>query len=602
MPQRSAGIHYRVQVLDAKAHLFAIELHIRQPAARQMLLLPVWIPGSYLVREFAKNLQGLAAMQRGQSVALRQCSKNTWELDCTAAEPVTISYQFCAYDSSVRAAWLDARRGFFNGTSLFLRVAAQAGAAHTLELAHGDAITAGWRIATALPAVDVDAQGWGLYRAADYDELVDCPVEMGHFWRGEFAAAGVAHSLVVTGAAPGFDGQRLLRDAARICGAALAFWQASPFAPGTRYVFLLHAVDDGYGGLEHRSSSALLCARRDLPRLGDAQTTPGYITVLGLVSHEYFHAWCVKRLRPKNFVRIDYGQENYTDLLWFFEGFTSYYDDLLLRRAGIIDNAQYLRLLARNINQVRATPGRQLQSAAQASFDAWVKYYRVDANTPNQTVSYYSKGALIAACLDLLLRREGRTTLDAVMRALWQRCWPEKDGGMTQDDVLAVLQELGGRSFAEEMRQWVHGTQDLPWADLFAAHGVQIKSGEMQPAQHVGLRVREDGGGMTVSAVLRASAAERAGFMAGDEWLALEVPAADMAAAVTRWRMRRLDDLALYAGAATQVTAWVARDAHILALPLRLEPTAAPDSAANLVLEIGDAQAAGRWLDGSSSG
>ncbi|MDR0224903.1 MAG: peptidase M61 [Burkholderiaceae bacterium] len=618
----TADIHYRVQPLDVDAHLFSVELHIARPAAGQTLSLPVWIPGSYLVREFSKNLQGLAATQDGRPVALVQHSKNRWTADCAAGSPLVLSYQFCAYDSSVRAAWLDRRRGFFNGTSLCLRVHGQEDAPHSLQLQPTEA-TAGWQVATGLTAVDTDERGWGLYRADHYDELVDCPVEMGRLWRGDFVAAGVPHSFVVAGAAPSFDGARLIADARRICETVLAFWhglgpQATP-APMQRYVFMLNVVDDGYGGLEHRNSTALICGRRDLPRLGERKPSDGYTTLLGLISHEYFHTWNVKRLRPAEFTRYDYEQENYTELLWFFEGFTSYYDDLLLRRAGLIDDAQYLKLVTRTINQVLQTPGRQLQSVAQASFDAWVKYYRQDENTPNQTVSYYTKGSLVALSLDLLLRREGRTTLDDVMRALWLRC---EGGPLREADVLAVLQELGGRSFAAEIARWVHGTDDLPLAELLSAHGVQARAEPAQLAQRLGLRVQESHA-ITIKTVLRGSVAERAGFMAGDEWLAIERPGEGSELAPERWRVQRLDDLALYAGTAADILAWVARDRQLMALPLpwasiwvpqvvaaagdkadngdaKTASGASADMSApsNLGLEISDAEAARRWLAG----
>ena len=618
----AADIHYRVQALDVDAHLFDVQLRIARPAPGQAVSLPVWIPGSYLVREFSKNLQGLSAEQDGRPVALDQQAKNLWIADCSADAPLTLRYQYCAYDNSVRTAWLDRRRGFFNGTSLCLRVQGQEDQAHTLELAPGTA-PAAWQVATGLEAVDTDARGWGLYRAAHYDELVDCPVELGAFWRGDFVAAGVPHSFVVAGAAPSFDGARLIADARSICETVIAFWhgqgpQATP-APMQRYVFMLNVVDDGYGGLEHRNSTALICGRRDLPRVGERKAADGYNTLLGLICHEYFHTWNVKRLRPAEFARYDYGQENYTELLWFFEGFTSYYDDLLLRRAGLIDNAQYLKLITRTINQVLQTPGRRLQSVAQASFDAWVKYYRQDENTPNQTVSYYTKGSLVALALDLQLRREGHATLDDAMRALWQRC---QGGPLREADVLAVLQALGGRSFASEIAQWVHGTDDLPLAELLAAHGVQAQAEPPQLAQRLGLRVQENHS-ITLKTVLRGSVAERAGFMAGDEWLAIELPTQGEGAEPQRWRISRLDDLTLFAGTAADIVAWVARDRQLLSLrlpwaalwvPEAATPTAgktdngdakaatsaaqAPASPSNLGLEIRDAEAAERWLAG----
>ncbi|MGP1685089.1 MAG: M61 family metallopeptidase, partial [Giesbergeria sp.] len=404
----------------------------------------------------------------------------------------------------------------------------------------------------------------GRYCAAHYDELVDCPVEMGQFWSGHFHAGGIPHRLVVSGAAPSFDGERLLQDAQRICATCITFWHGTGTPPIGSYLFLLNAVDDGYGGLEHRNSTALIAARRDLPqRAGVSGVTwkpgDGYTTLLGLISHEYFHTWNVKRLRPAEFEHYDYTAENYTELLWFFEGFTSYYDDLLLVRAGLLEPASYLKLLGKTITQVLQTPGRLLQSLGQSSFDAWVKYYRQDENTPNATVSYYTKGALVALCLDLTLRREGLTTLDAVMRALWLRC---QAGPMLEADLLAVLHELGGRSYAQDIAAWAHSTQELPLAELLAVHGVQMQRDAPQVAQRLGLRVA-GGDGVRLKVVLRGGLAERAGMAAGDEWLGIETPTG-------AWRLQKLDDLTLYTPPDTrEIVALVARDQRLLRLPLQ---------------------------------
>ncbi|WP_367067694.1 peptidase M61 [Oryzisolibacter sp. LB2S] len=586
-----APIHYRIDPGNRHAHLYRVTLTVAAPAREQELSLPVWIPGSYLVREFSKNLQSLQARQGGASVPLQQLDKHRWRVACEAGTPLELSYEVAAYDHSVRTAWLDATRGFFNATSLCLRVHGQEEAAHGLEVLPPPA-PHDWTLATGLTPEQVDAAGFGRYRARDYDELADCPVEMGALWSTQFVASGVPHRLVVAGAAPSFDGARLARDAQRICEQAIRFWHGDERPPFESYLFMLNAVDDGYGGLEHRNSTALICGRRDLPRLGQSdkelQASEGYTTLLGLISHEYFHAWNVKRMRPAEFARYDYARENHTELLWFFEGFTSYYDDLLLRRAGLIDHATYLRLITKTINQVLQTPGRHVQSVAQASFDAWIKYYRQDENTPNATVSYYTKGALVALCLDLALRRGGRTTLDDVMRALWRRTGA---GPMTAADVLAVLQELSGRDWSAEIAQWVHGTQDLPLAELLAAHGITLQPEPAQPAQRLGLRVSENGG-LQIKTVLRGGAAEVAGLMAGDEWLGLEAQG-------QAWRLHRLADLALYAGSASEVTALVARDRRLLRLPLAL-PTeqAASDT---VRLDVQDAASAERWLGAGAS-
>jgi predicted metalloprotease with PDZ domain len=572
-------LHYRIETADLHAHLYRITLTIPRPAAGQVVALPVWIPGSYLVREFAKNLQKLTARQGRQPVALQQLDKARWQADCTDRHALVLEYEVYALDNSVRTAWLDAERGFFNGTSLCLQVLGQAHQPHELTLAPTRA-TKSWRVATGLDAVEVDDRGFGRYRAVDYDSLVDHPFALGTFWSGEFTACGVPHRFVVAGALPSFDGEKLLADTRKICEAEIRFWHPRGKPPHKQYVFMLNAVDDGYGGLEHRNSTALICARRDLPRLEDKRPNEGYTTLLGLISHEYFHTWNVKRLRPAAFAEFDYSQENYTPQLWFFEGFTSYYDDLLLRRAGLIDDATYLRLLNKTINQVQQTPGRLVQTVAQASFDAWVKYYRQDENTSNATVSYYTKGALVALCLDLTLRSEGRTTLDEVMRALFTRC---KGGPMREDDLREVLLALACRSFDAELDQWVHSIDELPLQALLEHHGVAVHDDPAQLAQRLGLRVAETNG-THVKAVLRGGAAEQAGFCANDEWLGVEVGGG-------HWRLHKLDELTLVAGPERHVVAWVARDKRMLRLPLTLPP-----DVRTWRLAVRDAAMLGAWL------
>jgi predicted metalloprotease with PDZ domain len=321
-------------------------------------------------------------------------------------------------------------------------------------------------------------------------------------------------------------------------------------------VFLLNTAEDGHGGLEHRASTALLSARRNLPALGNAETSDNYVELLGLISHEYFHTWNVKRLRPAEFTRYDYTQENYTQLLWFFEGFTSYYDDLILRRCGLIDPTRYLRLLGRTVSAVLAAPGRQVQSVAQASFDAWVKYYRGDENTPNATISYYAKGSLVALALDLSLRRDGGS-LDAVLRRLWEG---SAGGPISEADIAAALAEVGGRSYARELADWVHGTGELPLQELLNGAGVSWQQQPPTLAQRLGLRVSEAAlTGVKVTHVLRGGAAEAAGLAAGDEVLAVD-----------GWRLRRLDDALRVLRSSESSEVLVARDQRVLRLSLRL--------------------------------
>lgn len=577
---------YRIDVADVHAHAYRVTLTLAQPAPEQALSLPVWIPGSYLVREFARHLSKLRARQGRRAVVLEQVDKSRWLARCSGRGALTVSYLAYAFDTSVRTAFVDARRGFFNGTSVFLRVEGREDEPHRL---HIGSLPAGWEVATALRPLAAAPQGRH-FEAAGYDELVDHPVELGRFWRGSFVAAGVPHELVVAGALPGFDAARLLADAARICAQHIAFWHGPAPArpPFERYVFLLNAVEDGYGGLEHRTSSALIAARRDLPRARMDGLPEGYVKLLGLLSHEYFHSWNVKRLRPREFERYDYTRENYTRLLWFFEGFTSYYDDLALLRAGLIDAARYLDLLAKAINGVAATPGRQVQSVAESSFDAWVKYYRSDENTPNATVSYYQKGALVALAFDLVLRQRAGS-LDAVMRRLWV-C--SGGGPVDEADIAAALREVGGRSFDAELAAWVHGTAELPLAELLATVGVELHRERAGFAAALGLCVSEGPvSGVQVKSVLAGSAAAAAGIAAGDELLAVD-----------GWRMRHLDDALAWVDRTVPFELLLVRDQRVLRLRVRPDAASAPAGSVALRLAVKPARkrlARRRaWLEG----
>lgn len=565
------GLIYRIALADAAAHRFQVTLTLAQPAAEQDFSLPVWIPGSYLVREFSKQLSGMRAHQAGAELPVAQRDKASWRVQCSVGEPLTLSYDVYAFDASVRTAWLDSQRAFFNPSSLCLRAHGREEAGHRIELA---GLPAGWQVATEMSPVD------GGYEATGYDELLDHPFEIGDHWQGEFVAAGVPHRVVVAGAWPSFDGERLLADVKRICEAQIAFWGVAPFP---RYSFLLWAVDDGHGGLEHGASTALICARRELPTAAEAAApSDAYARLLGLFSHEYFHAWNVKRLRPAEFARFDYQRENYTELLWFFEGFTSYYDELMLCRAGLVDAARYLKLLSASINGVLAAPGRRVQPLSAASFEAWTKYYRPDENSPNTTSNYYAQGALVALCLDLRLRAAG-ASLDALMQALWQA---SAGGPVSESDILGQLRQLGGDEIAAQLHAWVHGTDELPLRELLAAQGVNWRDeGRQTVAQRLGLRVREAAlTGVQVSHVLAGGAGEAGGINARDEILGCN-----------GWRLRRLDEVpGLLAAGVNRLRLLVCRDQRLLELDVELPPA----RAASVTLEPlgGDHPARRSWL------
>ena len=529
------AIHYTVTPSNPAAHIFTVTLRVDAPDPEgQVFRLPGWIPGSYLVREFAKNIVQIEARDSSTSlVPLSKIDKATWKAAKTVG-PLTLRYEVYAWDLSVRMAHLDQTHGYFNGTSLFLEVVGQSEQPHTVELeAPADPLCKDWRVATTLPELEAPRYGFGSYQAPDYDALIDHPVEMGSFELVTFEAAGVPHDLAVTGIHRG-DLQRLVQDLEPICAHQIKMF-GEP-APMDRYLFQLMVVGNGYGGLEHRASTSLIAKRDDLPMPGEHGVSEGYRNLLGLCSHEYFHTWNVKRIKPAAFVPYDLSTENYTTLLWAFEGITSYYDDLVLCRTERIDVKSYLELVGRTITRVRKGSGRHKQSLAESSFDAWTKFYRQDENAPNAIVSYYAKGSLAALALDLTLRlhTEGKVTLDDVMRTLWAD-YGSKGIGVPEDGIEKVAQELSGADLSEFFDQAVRGTEDLPLGPLLAAFGVRLSFRPAKDGSDKGGSVVKDLSKLRAKGQIGASfsgrklrnvyddgAAQLAGLSAGDELVAID--------------------------------------------------------------------------------
>ncbi|CAB3773404.1 peptidase M61 [Burkholderia sp. MSh2] len=544
-------IRYSIVPKDLAAHLFEVSVTVADPDPEgQRFSLPAWIPGSYLVREFARNIVTLGAYNdAGRKVRIAKTDKHTWQ-----AAPVngalTLRYDVYAWDLSVRSAYLDESGGFFNATAVFLSVAGREDAPCEVDIAKpaGAAFRA-WRVATALPeARGTKRYGFGAYRASNYDELSDHPVTIGEFALATFDAHGVPHDIVIAGRVTQLDMERLRTDLKRVCEAQIALFEPkSKQAPMDRYVFMTLAVSDGYGGLEHRASTALICNRTDLPAKGRPETTEGYRTYLGLCSHEYFHTWNVKRIKPAAFVPYDLSRENYTSLLWLFEGFTSYYDDLMLVRSGLMSQDEYFAALGRTIGGVLRGTGRLRQSVAESSFDAWIKYYRQDENATNAIVSYYTKGSLVALAFDLAIRAQtrNRKSLDDVMRLLWQRYGRDfylgKQAGVEENEVEALIEEATGVALGRLFADAVHGTRDLPLGDLLAPFGVTLTPEVANGAAAkptIGARLR-GGADCTFAAVYEGGAAHRAGLSAGDTLIAvdgLRVTGTNLDALLARYR------------------------------------------------------------------
>ena len=539
---RPPPIRYSIAPLSPEAHLFEVRCTVADPDPQgQAFALPAWIPGSYLVRDFARHVVAIGASSGRRPVALEKIDKHSWRA-APVAGPLTVRSEVYAFDVSVRGAHLDTTHGFFNGSCVFLRPLGREDRRCEIEIlppgGKSGARYRNWRVATAMRRNGARPWGFGGYAAADYDELIDHPVEMGEFSVAGFQACGVPHEVAISGS-HSLDTARLARDLKRLCEHQIRFF-GKP-APMDRYVFLVTAIGEGYGGLEHRASAALLCARDDLPQPGMKAATESYRGFLGLASHEYFHAWNIKRIKPAAFVPYDLARENYTRLLWLFEGFTSYYDDLALVRSGLITRDQYLEILGRSITSHLRAPGRRRQTLADSSFDAWTKYYRPDENTPNAVVSYYVKGSLVALCLDLLIRdrTRGRRSLDDVMRALWRR-HGLRGIGVAEGEFERLAREETGLKLARFFDSALRSTRELPLKALLATHGIAMvlrpaesssdKGGKRAASEAaalarrpaLGARTRAEGKDLVVTHVLDGGAAQAAGLAAGDVIVAID--------------------------------------------------------------------------------
>lgn len=531
-------IEYELHRFDTDRHEFGVRLRISDCGASEVVLrMPAWIPGSYMIRDFARNVTAIHAVCANGALELKKRDKQTWTAGAVEGDLV-VEYTIYAFDLSVRAAYLDRSRAYFNGPSVFLEVEGRSEEPWSVAIfSDASGQCAEWTVATTLPVADVDDRGFGRYRGHGYQQLIDHPVEIASLQRMDFLVAGVPHEVAVCDG-PLFDQDRLCADISAICGEHAAMFGELPI---DRYLFGILATADGYGGLEHKDSTSLMCKRVDFPVREMDKPDKNYRQFLGLCSHEYFHLWNVKRIMPAAFIEADLCSETYTELLWAFEGITSYYDDLALVRCGAVSVEDYLGLLASTMTRVMRTSGRHRQTVAESSFDAWTKFYKQDENAPNAIVSYYAKGALVAFGLDVCIREwsEDRTSLDDLMRELWQR--HGKTGiGIPERGIEHVLEGMLNISFADFFSRYVYGTDELPLKEWCAALGVGFGlrgakdtddlGGFVAASETVvpkakptfGARYEALAVGVKVTHVFEGGAAQQAGIAAGDVVIALD--------------------------------------------------------------------------------
>jgi predicted metalloprotease with PDZ domain len=534
-------ILYSLEPFDLAGHRFRVTLTVPKPnPLGQIVSLPAWIPGSYLIRDFSRQIETISARSANRRLGIVKIDNHSWRTE-PCLGPLHITTTVYAWDLSVRGAHLDETHGFFNGTSVFLRPHGHEDRPCKVKLIAPASV--GWRVFTSLaqaaqpltsPKTLRDfANGFGLYEARNYDDLIDHPVEMGRPQVIRFEACGAPHEMVFTGVIPNLDLKRIARDVKAICETQIRFFEPesteAPFLDSaSKYVFMTMVTGDAYGGLEHRASTALMAARKDLPTLGQKKAPDGYQNFLGLVSHEYFHTWNVKRIKPAAFAPYDLTTETHTRLLWIFEGFTSYYDDLMLLRSGTISKSEYLQILGKQISGVYATPGRHKQSVAESSFDAWSRYYKQDENSPNALVSYYTKGSLIALGLDLTIRTatDDAYSLDDVMRGLWEnfgRNFYRGDGrGLKEKAFVRLVANYTGVDVSEQIARWVYGREDVPLRTLFAQHGIDMHWNTANTLPTLDVRTRKQGEHTVLATVIEHGAAHQGGLSANDVLVAIE--------------------------------------------------------------------------------
>jgi predicted metalloprotease with PDZ domain len=534
-------IHYQILPENLNSHLFSVELSFSTKIGKNYhLSLPAWLPGSYMIRDFAKNIIEISAHNSGQDICsniknipLNKTDKQTWQFTATSTS-TTISYQVFAFDLSVRTAYLDSERGFFNGSSTFLQVQELPNERCQLSILLPPKLIEeqsnqlnNWRVATGLTRTEyTEKYQFGLYIAEDYQELIDCPVAIGNFDAFEFVVEGVIHHLVFTSQHFG-DRERLKVDIAKLCQHHINLFKEAPFK---EYWFITHLLGSGFGGLEHKNSTILQASRFDLPNPNKPnETTENYQTFLSLCSHEYFHAWNICRIKPKEFRPYNLQQEVHTTQLWAYEGITSYYDDFSLFRTGLISFEDYLKQLSKTATRVYRGQGELKQSVTASSYDTWTKFYQQGPDAVNNIVSYYTKGSLIALWLDLTIREKsaGVYSLDTLMRELWIH-FGRTQMGTCEEDFINIANTLCNDDITSSFHDLLYNAQRVNLAPLLKQVGIAFTAQKFKDlnslettgndvySPYIGAQYKALPLGVKITQVIEKSPAAQAGLAVND--------------------------------------------------------------------------------------
>ncbi len=504
-------IAYEVAMPQPQTHLFEVKLMVSNWTSDRLdLKMPVWTPGSYLVREYAKQLQNFGATTaQGDKLATTKIAKYHWQIQCNSSNQIVISYRMFANELTVRTNHLDATHGYFNPAALCFYIPGYEHCPIELTIIPPDPT---WKITTPLPAISAQTFSAQTFLAPDFDTLVDSPFEIGCQQIYDFTVLDRPHQLVVWGEG-NLDPQVAIADITKIIEVEAKIFGGLPYE---KYIFLLHLSPAGGGGLEHKNCCSLLYPRFSF------QAGEKHNRFMQLVAHEFFHLWNVKRIRPAALEKFDYEGENYTPSLWFSEGTTSYYDLLIPRRAGIYDDQEFLAELSKEITRFMTTPGRLIQPLSESSFDAWIKLYRPDANSPNSQMSYYLKGEMVTLLLDLLIRdrTQNLKSFDDVLMAMWEK-FGKSETGFTETQLKQIIESIANQDLTEFYDRYIHGVEELPFNQYLKAVGVELKPA-VPKTPFLGITTNSDHGRAVVKTVASNSPAQLAGIDPGDELLAID--------------------------------------------------------------------------------
>ena len=503
------SISYYVSAPNPSTHYFEVELELTDfNGDFADFKLPVWTPGSYLVREYAKNVEGFTAHSSDNKVLdFHKLNKNTWRVEKRGVDLVVIKYRVYANEGSVRMSYLDENHAFIMANTLLMYVEELRNNSTVLQLAFDEKWTA---ISTSLQKKEGTSSS---YHAPNYDVLVDSPIEIGTHDVIEFTAAGVPHEIALYGAVA-YDEEKLMGDLTKIIESATSVFGENP---NEKYTFIIHADGRG-GGLEHTSSTVLGVNRWTFTN------ERSYTYFLGLAAHEYFHLWLVKRLKPVELDYLNYDKEIYTDLLWVMEGFTSYFEERIMLECGFYSEMKFINNLIRQMEQVQNTPGAQEQSVAEASFDAWIKFYRKNENSQNNQISYYGKGLVLGAILDLLIIDGSKAdkTLGDVMLELYHQFYKNMDKGIKSDDLKEAVEKASGENLSDFFDQYVYGTKDIDYKKFLLLAGIELDdTNDNTNTKSIGAVLSEEEGKLIIKSLRRGGSAYEHGLNVGDELLAI---------------------------------------------------------------------------------